>query len=1003
MNLFEYSNIGQISDLVKDHFPQFYKEDGPVFIEFIQAYYEWLQDPDNPIGQARGRYQQFDIDTASKQFLEHYRRKYMWGLPPELLGNQRLLQKHILELYRSKGSQQAIRLLFRLLFNQDIEFYVPSYDIFKLSDNTWIEPHYIEITATPLIDRYHGKVITGSTSRATAIVENYQSRIVNGQQTYLLFISNIVGDFKPGEAVLTDGINPIESPMIKGSVVGYNILTSSPGVYVGDTLTAIFGEVPVELVVSETFEGSGSLDFSIVRPGTYYSLDATFVEQTAVYLDMLEPIVNLPISASAYGFPRDPDANVSSIIDDSIYIPGMDNIVPDYVPVSGGGAQIKIKTIKDTFVYEYNLDKVRDYLSVELDGVYPFPKLPTSNVATIVADSLGMNSVVVGSIESIQIINPGFNYSANSWFTPIDPYSSNSGIFDANGMNVGENGLVIGVPQLGTSIASEVKILTSGYNNVQYDPNNFLHDANNELMITGTPIVGGVGWAKGYYENTKSFASDDKYLFDGHYYQDFSYVIKAATTLDKYVDILKKLVHPAGNAVYGDIRIVKKNSLDHYAEVTRIKQTPKLGDGIALDFSNNIFSNIIDGIRDPAGNIANNVNYTRASPATYVDNIGEMLTSANNQLRLTYDPINVQPLGARLEGPSTNLLVQSVDLNQSPWVKSNNRVTISSPSNAPKLGPAYPLQYVRSAEAGTISGRSVYQVYTFNPGEIYSFTAYVAPKEVRHFSFWLPGCFSNSSNAGSVRFYGNMDAKTVVNNFGAAYSDLLSFGLTELPNGIFKLEIVARCIVDSPWSYTGNVSITLAGLGGNLSPDLAVGDGFYAGHFQVERLDYPSSYIPTTTDSITRVTDYLRFSRTITPRGTLRIKARTPDIDISPTHYLYQWDNGGSGSTRIFLWRSSNVMWLTVRRAGVNEFSINLGSAPRNTNVSIAVTWDEDNLSVSYNGGLATTMPWLGAPEIDNMIFGRTATNTNHWWGTISDYYVIDRTTDPTQLPLLTS
>lgn len=563
MNLFEYSNIVEISDLVKQHFPQFYWEDGPAFVEFIKAYYEWLQDPENPVGQARSRYKQFDIDTASAKFLEHYREKYMWGLPPDILGNQRLLQKHILELYRAKGSQSAIRLLFRLLFNEDIEFYIPSYDIFKLSDNTWNEPHYIEITYTDQIDKFHGQAITGSTSGATAVVESYQSRIVNGRHSYLLYISNIEGTFVPSEVVLVNGIDPLDAPIIKGSVVGVDIQSSTPGFSIGDTVVSSSGQLPVKIVVSGTYAGQGTLDFQVVQPGTYYTLDAVFYTDAPVHLDQLEPVVYEDIDADEYGFPKNPSANLSSKIKNSLYLPGIDNVIDSEIPITGSGAAIKIKTLKDTFPYTLYVDNLIDYINVDLDGLYPFPKLPTSNVNTIIVDSLLIQTIIVGSIDTIEVLNPGIDYTTEIYFYPVDTHTGNNGILDANGVQVGTNGLIIGYPQVGTSIVNQAKVVASGIDNIQFDTNIFIDDANTGMRITATPVIGGVGWAEGYFENTKSFLSDDKYLFDGHYYQNFSYVIRASITLDKYIEILKQIAHPAGNAVYGDVKIKMFNHLDH--------------------------------------------------------------------------------------------------------------------------------------------------------------------------------------------------------------------------------------------------------------------------------------------------------------------------------------------------------------------------------------------------------------------------------------------------------
>lgn len=570
--MFSEASIQHICDRIQDQFPAFYKEQGAGFITFIRAYYEWLELEGNPLYNSRNRYAQFDIDTAEKQFLSHFREKYMWGLPPELLGNQRLLQKHILELYRSKGSEQAIRLLFQLLYGEDIDFYIPSYDIFKLSDNTWIQPHYLEVTHSPHFAELVGGMIEGTQSGAVAVVENYETRFVNGVLAHILFISNMRGEFEVGEKVTNGNIDATEAPIIRGSVTGLTVSGSSSNIDIGTVMTSTIGGKPVQVVVNSVYDGTGSLQFQVDLPGTYYSLDAEFTMYRGGPEDMLDnPVIDLDIDADEYGFPKNPPANSESIIGTSIFHPPHDTILPPGTPVTGAGASIKILSLKDTHIYQHYSDKIIDMVGVALDGEYPFPALPTSNSQTIIADSLRIDNITVGSIDQILVLDPGVNYSANVTFIPIDPYTSTSGILDANGVQVGTNGLITGVPIVGGSIVGGVTVHSSGYNNIDYSNLSFTADSNNSLTLSGIPVVGGMGWDVGYYDNTKSFLSDDKYLFDGHYYQDFSYVIRAARTLDKYIDILKAIAHPAGNAVYGDIRITADNQLVNRAIYVGVK------------------------------------------------------------------------------------------------------------------------------------------------------------------------------------------------------------------------------------------------------------------------------------------------------------------------------------------------------------------------------------------------------------------------------------------------
>ena len=62
----------------------------------------------------------------------------MADIPENMLTDKRLLLKRIKDLYTSKGSQKSYDLLFRILYNQDIDFYYPGEDILRASDGRWV-------------------------------------------------------------------------------------------------------------------------------------------------------------------------------------------------------------------------------------------------------------------------------------------------------------------------------------------------------------------------------------------------------------------------------------------------------------------------------------------------------------------------------------------------------------------------------------------------------------------------------------------------------------------------------------------------------------------------------------------------------------------------------------------------------------------------------------------------------------------------------------------------
>lgn len=71
----------------------------------------------------------------------------------------------------------------------------------------------------------------------------------------------------------------------------------------------------------------------------------------------------------------------------------------------------------------------------------------------------------------------------------------------------------------------------------------------------GSVTVSGMAEYQGYYANNDGRLSTNKVIQDNHYYQNFSYVILSEVTIDRYRDVLKRLLNPAGLAFFGKVQI----------------------------------------------------------------------------------------------------------------------------------------------------------------------------------------------------------------------------------------------------------------------------------------------------------------------------------------------------------------------------------------------------------------------------------------------------------------
>lgn len=265
-----------ISPLIETQFPSFYKEEGPVFIEFVKAYYEWMETEGNALAISRDILELKDIDQTIDDYIQYFKTKYLPLISFNTATDKRFLVKHVLDLYRSKGTERSVDLFFRLVYGVPASVYFPSTDIFRLSNGKWVNPKYIEITNTPVNASYVGKTITGVRSGATAFCQNFIRKKIHSKYVDILYIDNIIGNFETGEIIVFDGVAVTSAPYITGSVTSAEVTYGSYGYEIGDqvTFTSDFGVGGIARV-AEVADISGTVTFTLADGGWGFTNNAT--------------------------------------------------------------------------------------------------------------------------------------------------------------------------------------------------------------------------------------------------------------------------------------------------------------------------------------------------------------------------------------------------------------------------------------------------------------------------------------------------------------------------------------------------------------------------------------------------------------------------------------------------------------------------------------------------------------------------------------------------------
>lgn len=269
----------RIAFLVKDQFPAFYDQEGPMFKAFVNAYYEYLEQSETgTVGRNLLEYK--DIDRTSAAFLDYFKKQYLDGFPGSFAADTELTLKHILDFYKSKGTPRAVELLFRVLFDDEASVAYPSVDILTASSADYSRPRYIEVRAPVLTNliSLSGKEITGATSNAKAFVEDIATKLINNIKVHVLYLSNLRGEFVRNEVIAPSdtGIQD-DMPIVVGSLSGVDITLGGKDKAIGDIFNIESSSGKSGKVrVSDVADATGLIDFKLANGGFGFTTNTDF-------------------------------------------------------------------------------------------------------------------------------------------------------------------------------------------------------------------------------------------------------------------------------------------------------------------------------------------------------------------------------------------------------------------------------------------------------------------------------------------------------------------------------------------------------------------------------------------------------------------------------------------------------------------------------------------------------------------------------------------------------
>jgi hypothetical protein len=448
--------------LINRQVPEFVREEHPNFIAFLEAYYEFLENKQGTqkndlITKSKDLRFISDVDFSIASFEENFFNTYANLIPRNVEVDKAFLIKHLLPLYLSKGSESSFKLLFRLLFNEEVEVVKPSNSILRASDGKWLIENAFRV------EQGAYSVYTGNGTKTTfklaqVVSSNEISVYVNNvlqtsgfnirKESRKLIFNTAPANNATIEVLYSDfDFNLLTNRKVTGETSGATALIERVG------QKTISSAVAYELYINTktllgNFDNGETALLTVIDPA-----DNTLITIRVHGLSILRTIfvidggasynIGDPVIISGGEATRDAQAIVSDVFSgfiNQIQVlaggAGFKSASNVYVIGTGSGSLslaidgVDVSGQNTANVFVVNTDRIADYGSIAINAAdYGFnASVVTENVNSKIVDALTFENVTsIGAITNVAIL------FANATFASVPTLDAESAPFQANG------------------------------------------------------------------------------------------------------------------------------------------------------------------------------------------------------------------------------------------------------------------------------------------------------------------------------------------------------------------------------------------------------------------------------------------------------------------------------------------------------------------------------------------------------------------------------------------
>jgi len=174
-----------------------------------------------------------DIDHTTEDFIQYFQKDFIPSLDITGIPNKRTVIKHIKDLYQKIGTEEAVKLLIRILFQDDAEIRYPINETLFVSDSSYNQQRRMVIkmdkSTLPKQNDKITKYKNDGSVDAEAIIENVYNKDTPNNIYSIEVSDNHFGVFNVEDPVTLldrDGLTKYTA-IVKGIVEGFNLDNSS--------------------------------------------------------------------------------------------------------------------------------------------------------------------------------------------------------------------------------------------------------------------------------------------------------------------------------------------------------------------------------------------------------------------------------------------------------------------------------------------------------------------------------------------------------------------------------------------------------------------------------------------------------------------------------------------------------------------------------------------------------------------------------------------------------